>query len=318
MFLYAAIFLVSFLLLAKAGNILVKSITGMARFFRLSEYVIAFVLMSFATSVPELFIGLSSAVEGVSNMSLGNIIGANFINITLVIGVIAFFSNGIRVESKISHRNFCLIFFIAFLPIFLAMDGVISRGDGFVLILSFVIYIIRLIGEREYFTKVLNEVQMNFRALGRFLRAMSRFLIGVLVLLASSALLVWAGKGLASGINMSVLSFGIIFIALGTALPELVFGIRASALKHGEMGMGNALGSIAFNSAFIIGLVSLISPIAVRGGQSFFITGSFLFAAFLLFNLFIYTRSAVSRKESVILILLYFAFLAVQYALHLT
>lgn len=318
MILYIIIFIASFALMAKAGNILVRSITGMARFFRLSEFVIAFILMSFATSVPELFIGLSSALDGVPGMSFGNIIGANFINLTLVIGAAAFFSKGIRIESKISHNNFYLIFFIAFLPVFLAMDGVISRGDGIVLILSFVLYIVRLMGEREYFSKIFNDIKINFKALERLFRAMSRFFIGALILLASSALLVWTGKELSSGINMGVLAFGAVFVALGTALPELVFGIRSAALKHSGMGVGNALGSIAFNSAFVIGLVSLISPIAVSAGQDFFITVSFLFTAFLLFNLFIYTRSAISRKESLILIFLYFAFLAVQYALQLT
>ncbi|NOY35580.1 MAG: sodium:calcium antiporter [bacterium] len=317
MALYITIFLISFALMAKAGGMLVKSITHLARFFRLSEYIIAFVIMSFATSAPELFIGISSAIGGVPSMSLGNIIGANFINITLVIGLVAFFSNGIRVESKISHKNFWLIFFIAFLPIFLAVDGVISRGDGIVLILSFVIYIISLAREREYFTKVLSEIEFNSETVNKIFKDLSGFFFGVLILLASSALLVWAGKGLSSAIDIGMLSFGIIFVALGTALPELAFGVRASMLKHPKMSIGNSLGSIAFNSAFILGLVSVIEPIPLQNGHGFFIAAAFLFAAFLLFNLFIYTRSNISRRESVILIFLYAFFLVIEYLMQL-
>jgi len=266
-----------------------------------------------ATSIPELFIGISSAVGGVPVLSLGNIIGANLINITLVIGLIAFFSNGIRIESKIRQKNFWLIFFIAFMPIFLAMDGVISRWDGLVLILSFAIYIIRLISEKEYFSKVLSEIEFNHEMLAKIFRTLWRFALGILILLAGSALLVWAGKEISSASSINLLSFGIIFVALGTALPELAFGIRASMLGHTKMSIGNALGSIAFNSAFIIGLVSIISPITLDNGRGFFIAAIFLFAAFLLFNLFIYTRSGISRRESALLILLYVFFLVSQY-----
>ncbi len=312
---YTLLFAVSFIFMARAGGTLVGCITRMARFFKLSEFVTAFILMSFATSIPELFIGVSSAIGGVPNMSLGNIIGANFLNITLVIGIVAFLGNGIRVESKISHQNFLLIFFLAFLPILLALDGIISRGDGIVLILAFLLYIYRLIGEKEYFTKILNGVNLDFRALGKFFVSMNRFFLGVMVLVASSALLVWAGEKLAVGIHMNLLSFGVIFVALGTTLPELVFGARASSLKHANMGVGNALGSIAFNSLFIIGVVSLISPIAVQSDSAFFIATAFLFSALLLFNIFIYSRSAISRKESLILISLYFFFIVIEYVL---
>lgn len=318
MFLYISAFIFAFILMARAGTVLVKSLTRLARFFQISEYIVAFIIMSFATSIPELFVGLSSAFEGVSSLSLGNIIGANFINITLVIGLIAFFNKGIRIESKIRQQNFWLIFFIAFMPVFLAMDGVISRWDGLILIISFAIYIIRLAGEREYFTKIFKEIEFNSETISQVFRMMTQFFFGVLILLASSALLVWAGKGLSLAMNMGVFSFGIIFVALGTALPELVFGARASMLKHTKMSIGNALGSIAFNSAFIIGLVSIISPIRLQNWQGFFIAAAFLFAALLLFNIFIYTRSNISRRESAILIFLYIFFLAAQYLLNLT
>ncbi|HDO23786.1 MAG TPA: sodium:calcium antiporter [bacterium] len=313
MFLYVFAFIFAFILMARAGTSLVKSLTHLARFFRISEYIVAFIIMSFATSIPELFVGLSSAFEGVSGLSLGNIIGANFINITLVIGLVAFFSNGIRIESKIRHQNFWLIFFIAFMPVLLAMDGVISRWDGLVLVISFAVYIIRLAGEKEYFTKIFKEIKFNSETISQVFRMIARFFSGVLILLASSALLVWAGKGLSSAMNMGIFSFGIIFVALGTALPELAFGVRASMLKHAKMSIGNSLGSIAFNSAFIIGIVSMISPIRLQNWQGFFVGSAFLFAALLLFNIFIYTRSGISRRESIILMFLYAFFLVVAY-----
>ncbi|MBU1159678.1 hypothetical protein KKD04_00660, partial [Patescibacteria group bacterium] len=106
LYFYIAIFLLSFCFLVRAGSDLVRSLTRLARFLQISEYILAFVLMSFATTIPELFVGISSAIEEVPRLSLGNIIGANFINITLVIGIVAFLNKGIKIESKISQKNF--------------------------------------------------------------------------------------------------------------------------------------------------------------------------------------------------------------------
>lgn len=316
MILNIVIFIISFLFLVKAGTVLVKSLTRLARFFQISEYILAFILMSFATTIPELFVGISSAVGNIPKLSLGNIIGANFINITLVIGLVAFLSKGIKIESKISQKNFWLIFFIALFPIFLATDGVISQGDGLLLILAFVLYIASLIREKEYFTKTIQEIEFNNHTICGVFKMLGSFLLGIFVLIASSAALVWSGKQLISEIGINALTFGIIFVALGTTLPELAFGIRASMLKHSSMSIGNAVGAIAFNSAFIIGLVSIISPIHINNSLSFFITAAFLISALLLLNVFVYTRSSISRRESTILIGLYVFFLFIQYLIY--
>src|SRR3989344_1034776 len=113
------VFAVAFLLLARASGALVTSLTGLARLFHLSEYLVAFILMSAATSVSELFVGVTSAFDAIPQLSLGNILGANLLNLTVVIGISAFLAGGLSVESKISRKNFWLIFFLALLPFLL-------------------------------------------------------------------------------------------------------------------------------------------------------------------------------------------------------
>lgn len=313
LYFYIAIFLLSFYFLVRAGSDLVRSLTRLARFLQISEYILAFVLMSFATSVPELFVGISSAIENVPKLSLGNIVGANFINITIVIGLIVLVNRGVKIESKISQKNFWIIFFIALFPIFLATDGVISRGDGLLLIFAFLLYLISLLREKEYFSKAIIEIENNNHRISDAFKLMGRFVLGIFILLASSVVLVWSGKNLVSEIGISPLVFGIIFVALGTTLPEIVFAIRASKLKHISMSIGNTIGSVAFNSAFIVGLVSLIRPIEINSSSNFFIAAAFLITGLLLLNIFVYTRSNISRREGVVLILLYLFFLLTQY-----
>jgi len=306
------VFISSFIILSFAGSLLVRSLTRISKLFGISEYLIAFLLMSVATSIPELFIGLSSVIQEIPGLSLGNILGTNLFTITLIVGVIAIASNGIRIESKISRRNFFIIFFIAFLPILLGTDGVISRGDGVLLLVAFIIYVHRLISEKEYFTKRMNDAKSEPIGILESLKNFKKFFIGIVLLIASSYAIVWSSKAIVVYMGLSSLTFGIIFIAIGTSLPELMFGIKASRMKHPAMMLGNSLGSIAFNASFIIGITSVLNPIKTNFDDGMFIVSLFLFISFLLFNFFSYSQSSISRKEGIMLLLLYLIFLVFE------
>jgi len=249
------VFVISFIILSYAGSLLVRSLTHISKILGLSEYIIAFVLMSIATSIPELFIGISSVAQGIPNLSLGNVIGTNLLTLTLIIGTIAIISNGIKIDSKISRQNFFLIFFIAFLPILLGTDGIISRGDSILLLFSFGIYIWRLIGEKEYFTKRIEEIEFSLSSILGTFKSFPVLFTGLGLLIASSFSIVWSSKAIIGHMDISFLTFGILFIALATSLPEMVFGIKATFMNHGSMSLGNSLGSIAFNATFIIGIL---------------------------------------------------------------
>ncbi len=311
-YLYILIFAIAFIVLAKSSDFLVGSLTGLAKFFRISEYLVAFIFMSMATSVPELFVGISAAVKNIPQLSLGTVLGSNLVNITLILGLTIIFGKGLKVESKISRRNFWLIFALSFFPLMLGFDGIISRGDGLLLILLFIFYITQLIKEREYFTKKVNHFP-RIKMASRIFKHLSYLFVGVTFLILSSVVIVWSGEIIAENVAMSVLSFGIIFVALGTSVPELAFGIRARMLGHDSMAVGNSLGSNAFNATLIVGLVSLINPITVTVSFNLIFIAIFLFFAFILFNLFVYSKSFISRKEGLVLILIYVLFLVFEY-----
>ncbi|MBI2039162.1 MAG: sodium:calcium antiporter [Candidatus Niyogibacteria bacterium] len=309
------VFIGSFFVLARSSVFLVSSLTNLARILHLSEYLVAFILMSFATSVSELFIGVSSALDGVPRLSLGNILGANLLNITIVIGVSAIIARGLSVESKISRKNFWLIFFLSLLPFLLGVDGVISRADGFALLVTFFIYIWHVLEEREYFTKVINNRPATFAIVQSTVRDLAVFGAATIALLLSSWAVVWAGERIAESLSFGLVAFGALFVALGTTMPELTVGVRAALSNRGALAVGNALGSVAFNATFIVGLVSIIHPIAIRApDQSLTLIGAFV-AAFILFNLFLYRDTTISRAEGLALAGVYGAFVIVEYFL---
>ncbi|MBI2175616.1 MAG: sodium:calcium antiporter [Parcubacteria group bacterium] len=311
------IFLLSFFFLGYSSSFLVRILTTIARFLRLSEYAVAFILMSVVTSAPELFIGIAAAVRGVPILSLGDVLGANIINITLVIGLAALFGGGLSVESKISRKNFFIIFGLALFPIFLAVDGMISRGDGLVLLLLLAFYLWSVAREREHFTKAINHFSKHKAHHGSALRSFMLFGLGAAVLLVSSGLLVWSGSALAKMFSISTFTFGVLFISLGSALPEIGFSIRAAILKHPSMTVGNALGSIAFTAAGVVGIVSIIHPIEVERISMLFSPGLFLLLALLSFNLFLAHKMNISRREGWVLVSLYLVFILSEYVIGL-
>jgi len=307
------VFLASLFFLTRSSSLLVRSVTGIARLMGISEYMVSFIFMSFATSISELFVGISSAVNGANILSLGNILGANLVNLTLVIGISSLVRGGIKMESKVSRGNFWLIFILSLFPLMLGADGVISRADGLILLVSFLVYIWHVLGEKEYFSKILNHSQQGLESVGETARDLAWFFAAAVLLLLSSSALVWSGVRIADKISFGLFSFGVIFIALGTTLPELAFGVRAALSRHGSMAVGNALGSVAFNSAFIVGMVSLIRPIYIPGLGQFLLVSLAFVGAFVLFNLFVFRRADVSRREGAILLAVYLIFLALEF-----
>lgn len=306
-------------MLSWAGEGLVRSITFLSRLFKISEYLAAFFLVSFATSIPELFIGVSSALNGVPAFSLGNVLGANIIDITLILGLAGLMAGGISIERKISRKSLLGVFAMGVLPLFMAWDGIVSRFEGFLLLVVFFGYLYSISKEEEYFTAVFNNVPASpGEFLKNFFQNFGIFIAALALLLISSALLVSSAERLASRFAVSAFSFGVILIALGTTLPELVFGLKAVRLKHSAMAIGNSLGSVAFNSSFIVGLVSLIRPIEIVRDSNFIISAVFLFISLLLFSIFSATKSRLERDEVLLLFLVYLVFFFSQYYLLIT
>ncbi len=301
--------------LVKAGVVLVKVLTVLSRYFKLTEYVFAFILMTFATTMPELFVGITSGIRGLSTISLGNIIGSNLVNLTLVLGIVAIVARGLKVESKIAKRDAWIIFFIALLPLLLLFDKQLSRGEGVLLIIVFGWYIYHILRSKDAFRKRMDSMKRDAEAFKKLLKNILYFVIAASVLLLSAWAIVESAKLIAKELYLPLTLIGIILVAIGTSLPELVFGVRAVIAKHEGLSLGNLIGSVVVNSTFILGLVAVINPIKIENFNIIYIGGVFMLISILLANLFIATRDKISWKEGVFLIAFYLAFLVAEFLL---
>ncbi len=138
------------------------------------------------------------------------------------------------------------------------------------------------------------------------------FIVAAVFLMLGAYVVIYCASNLVEALGVSSLFFGLVMISFGTTLPEVIFGIRSLSMKHEGMMLGNILGSIAFNSAFILGTTALIEPIAVTDLKPVLITFIYLISVLLFFILFVRTRSTLSRPEAFSLGLLYVLFVAIE------
>jgi len=312
------IFAVSFLVLAWASKVLISSLTKISQFLQVSEYALAFIVMGIATSVPELFLSISSSFQGIGHLSLGNVIGANILNITLVVGLVALLAGGIKSGPE-THSKIAPIFIIVILPLLLLYDGLLDWIDGSLLIIVYFWYLSGLLKTKKVLEETKEslispedsrpDIQENIAIEGKLqgrIKDIFVFLGAMIILLASSFFIINAAQSIALSMNLGLVTFGIFIVALGTTVPELVFGVRSVMLKHDEMTIGNVLGSLAVNSTLVLGIASIISPINISLGRELVIPAAFLIVALIIFRFVLRDGViAVTKKEGFFLVILY-------------
>ena len=300
-------FVISCLVLIVAGIYLVKALSKIARFLGISEFSAAFIIMAFASSIPELFVGLSSAFAGTPALSLGNIIGANIIDLTLISGIIIILSKEIKINSrKVGKDIYFMLGSILLMIVLYVIGNSLSRIDGFILLVVFLFHTYNVFNKRKkYPKKIKKESGMEFWWLLIFILA----LIGLFI---SSNFVVKFGSNLAIDLGLPEIMLGLFIISIATTLPELVFGISASGLKHKEMAVGDQVGAVVIHSTLIIGIVAIISPITTEF-MPFIISSIFMFISAFIFVTFLKTGQKLEKIEGVSLILIYVLFVMIEF-----
>lgn len=310
---YILVFIASCLLLVRSGTWVVSSLTRIAKSLGWREFIVSFILMAFITSLPELFVGISSAFHYKPELSFGNIIGSNIINLTLVVAIAVLLAKELKCETALIQRSSIYTAIVAFLPILLMLDGKISRIDGLFLIFILIFYFKYLSQEQKRFSKVLtNGFKRDWTELKMFLKDLGIFLGGIFLLLLSAEGIVWSVSFLAISLGLSLTVIGILIVALGTNLPEIVFGIKAIAMGHKDMVLGALMGSVIINSTLVLGSTVLIYPLEIVEFSPYIVGILFTIAACLFFSVFSRTGKVITRKEGVVLLAIYILFVVFQ------
>lgn len=311
-FINIIIFLASCGLLYFSGEIIVNGLVRLSRFFGLKEFVVAFFVMAVAASLPNLFVGVTSALQGIPELSFGDIMGNNLIALTLAVGLAVLFSPNkeISAESRTIQSTSVFTFGAAILPIILILDGTLSRPDGFILILFFFIYLFWLFSKKERFSKTIDPEPKHsmIMSVTEGLKDAFKIFSGAFLLFISAQGIVMSSTFLASSLGLPLVIVGSLIIGFGSALPEVYFAIYSA--KRGEtfMILGNLMGAVIIPASLILGIVTIINPISTASLDSFAISRIFLSLAIIAFFITTKTQQKITPKESVILLSIYFIF----------
>lgn len=313
--------LVLCLVLIYATSIIIGAVKTIASASRLGTYGITAFILAISTSLPELVVSVVSSIEGNSSLILGNIIGSNIADISLVVGGAAIIGGSLVVKGVNTSRDIYLSGLAGLLPIFLVADGILSRADGVVLVVVYCIFVVTFLKNHHQSLVDAALRQSAFhRLLSSILRprgkdGLIRFGFGVILLLTSSHFIVRLATSLALSTSLSSLFIGLFIVAVGTSLPELAFEIKAILSGHNKMALGDLLGSVVANSTLILGLASIVSPITLthRGLIPYSLAIGAFSALYLGFIFFTRTKKRLDWWEGLILLTVYALFMFVEY-----
>lgn len=270
MLIYIILIIMGFILLIKGADFLVDGASKIAQKFNIPEIVIGLTIVAIGTSMPELVVSVTSALEGHSDLAIGNVVGSNIANLFLILGVCSIIKSlKFKKETKLFEIPFTIfstiLLFIFSINGVLENKNIILRKEGFILLvfcLLFIVYnfIISKKGDKLNNTKTIIEINIKKTEIS-IMEAMFCIIIGIAGLKIGGDLVVDNSVKIAKLIGITEKLISLTIVAFSTSLPELITSITATIKGDTDIAIGNILGSQIFNILLIIGISSVLSPI---------------------------------------------------------
>lgn len=306
MLLYIILIIVGFALLIVGADFLVDGASGIAKKFHIPEIIIGLTIVSIGTSMPELFVSITSAIDGYSDMALGNVIGSNLCNLLLILGLSSLIKPvDFQEETRKYEIPMCLLFTII-LMIFSNTSGGISRIEAVILLVLFGLFIAYTIYMGKKKSKEDSKVvEENNKTIKNIIL----IILGIIGLKFGGDFVVNNAVNIAQMFNISEKVISLTILAIGTSLPELVTSVTAAIKENSDIAIGNIIGSNIFNILLILGVASVIKPITFN--SSYNMDLSILCISMVILALFpiIPPKNKMSRANGLIYVLMYGAYI---------
>ncbi len=312
MFLAFLLIVVGFIFLIKGADFLVDGASNIAKRFHIPEIIIGLTIISIGTSMPELFVSITSALEGYSDMAIGNIVGSNIANLLLILGVSSIIKSiRFQRETRLIEIPICLVITIIF--IWMCNHGTdVTRVEGIILIALFILFIgytIWMAFKGEEFDKEEGDNQISEELQTNPLKDIISVFAGILALKIGGDLVVDNAVKVAEFFHLSEKIISVTILAVGTSLPELVTSVSAAIKGKSDIAIGNIIGSCIFNMLLIIGVSAVIKPIIYNVSYNkdliILVVGTFILALFPA----IPPKNEMSRMNGIIYFLLYVGYM---------
>ncbi len=316
-FLAFLLLIVGFVLLVKGADFFVDGASNISKYLKIPTLIIGLTVVAFGTSLPEAAVSVTSAIQNVDDVSLGNVIGSNIFNLLLILGISALISP-VFVDKQIFKRDLpysilgALLLIAALYLLHQNDNPALVRLEGVILLIFFSFYMFATIRtalkEQNIETyKNDDEKEENNKPTLSKSRSTIYVCLGLIGIVLGGILVTDSARKIALELGMSEWLVGLTIVSLGTSLPELVTSVVAAIKKENDIAVGNVVGSNIFNIFFVLGLSSLVSPISfpkdVLYDLIFLIVGSLILLAFVFFR-----KGKLGRIEGGLLTLMYIGY----------
>jgi cation:H+ antiporter len=308
-------------LLLSGGFSMVRGASGLAELYGVPPLVVGLTVVAFGTSAPELVINIVGAVHGETALAFGNITGSNLANIGLVLGTAALISP-IALRGKIIRRELPLLLLATAVLFAMTLDHplrssapVLDRSDAVIMLLLFCIFIYITVLDflrQEHDPLVAN---IDKLPLAHHLKKKTDWILvvaGIAGLALGGQMTIDSGSDLAESMGVSPVIVGMLIVAIGTSLPELVTSIFAALKGNADLCVGNVIGSNIFNAMFVLPISALIRPLAIPAGGSTDIFASLVFCV-LLIPVFIFGKTIMSRQIGAAFLVAYVSYMTARF-----
>ncbi len=289
---------------------LVKGSSSLAMRLGITPLVVGLTVVALGTSTPELLVSIKAAIQGAPEIAVGNVVGSNIFNIGIILGISALIYP-IAVNSQLLRLDLPVL--LATVALFTALfwDGNFGRIEGGLFILALIVYtlyIVRLSRRSKTVASGSDEgVEVEIKVLKYWWQDLLYFVVGLAGLMFGSDLLVDNAVILAHHFGLSEAVIGLTIIAAGTGMPELATSVVAAMRRNNDIAVGNVIGSGIYNLLAVMGISAVVSPIRIEAISS---VDNIVMALFVLLLLpFMRSGSILSRREGVVLILLYLCYM---------
>jgi len=309
-----AILLVLFAILSFSARLLINSFKKISAKLGGRDFALSSLIIGLGTSIPELIIAIDAALIGKPNLSLGNVLGSNIANLSLVIGGATLLAGKVKIMNEIVKKDVYYTFLIAAAPLLLLSDGQLNRLDGAILLVLFFAWQALVFSKKKkrrgtFLAGLKTKATSVFSAP----KALATMAASLVIMLLTAEGLVKTALSLATDLKVPFFLLGVFVLGAGSSLPELVF--ETQAIKKGEKAivMGDLFGSIVANSSLILGITVLIAPLTLFQVKEYLTISLFFLVTFFLFYLFIKSKHMLEKWEGAFLVASYFVLLALQF-----
>ena len=293
--------IVGFVLLMKGADWFVEGASKLADRFGIPQLVIGLTIVAMGTSLPEAAVSISAAIKGSAEITIGNVVGSNILNVLIILGLTSVIRTVAVQKSTIRYEIPFTILVTAILAVEGLIDNQVSRVEGVILWVFMIIYLIYLLrmAKNGQPMEDIPESDKN----DSILKLLIMIVVGVVMIVLGSDISVDAATALATIFGMSERLIGLTIVALGTSLPELVTSVTAAIKGKADIAVGNIVGSNIFNILFVVGTTALITPVTYSA--NFMVDSIVAVAAMVLLWVSVFRKKQLARPAGIVMLIGY-------------